>query len=164
VLKVEGGDGQAPLLNIFGGKLTTYRRLAESALEKIGDAIGEKGECWTARSRLPGGDFAVDGFDAEVKGLVAQFPFLAPAHARRLVRLYGTRAKAMLEGAKTVDDLGRHFGSDLYEREVRWLMKEEWARHAEDVLWRRTKRGLHLTAAEAAALEDYMAAARAAPH
>ena len=70
----------------------------------------------------------------------------------------------MLDGAKTVGDLGRHFGSDLFEREVRWLMEEEWARHAEDVLWRRTKRGLHLTAAEAAALEDYMAAAKAAPH
>ena len=70
----------------------------------------------------------------------------------------------MLDGAKGIDDLGRHFGSDLYEREVRWLMKEEWARHAEDVLWRRTKRGLHLTAAEAAVLEDYMAAAQAAPH
>jgi glycerol-3-phosphate dehydrogenase len=106
----------------------------------------------------------VDGFDAEVKGLALRFAFLTPAHARRLVRLYGTRAAVMLEGAKTVADLGRHFGSDLYEREVRWLMKEEWARHAEDVLWRRTKRGLHLTAAEAAALEDYMAAAKAAPH
>lgn len=164
VLKVEGGDGQAPLLNIFGGKLTTYRRLAESALEKIGESIGAKGNRWTAQSRLPGGDFKVDGFDAEVKALSARFPFLATAHARRLVRLYGTRAAALLEGAKSVADLGQHFGSDLYEREVRWLMKEEWARHAEDVLWRRTKRGLHLTGAQAAALEDYMAAAQAAPH
>ena len=164
VLKVEGGDGKAPLLNVFGGKLTTYRRLAESALEKIGEEIGAKGESWTATSRLPGGDFRVDGFDAEVKALASRFAFLAPAHARRLVRLYGTRAAAMLEGARSAEDLGRHFGSDLYEREVRWLMKEEWARRAEDVLWRRTKRGLHLTADEAAALEDYLAAARAAPH
>ena len=99
-----------------------------------------------------------------MKALAARFPFLAATHARRLVRLYGTRARVMLEGAAGAADLGRHFGSDLYEREVRWLMKEEWARHAEDVLWRRTKRGLHLTGAEAAALEDYMAAAQAAPH
>jgi glycerol-3-phosphate dehydrogenase len=164
VLKVDGESGQAPLLNIFGGKLTTYRRLAESALDKIGDAIGAKGERWTARSRLPGGDFAIDGFDAEVRSLAKRFAFLSPAHARRLVRLYGTRAAAMLDGASRIEDLGRHFGSDLYECEVRWLMHEEWARHAEDVLWRRTKRGLHLTAAEAAALEDYMAGAPAAPH
>jgi glycerol-3-phosphate dehydrogenase len=164
VLKVEGSNGEAPLLNIFGGKLTTYRRLAESALEKVSEAIGAKGDRWTAQSRLPGGDFKVDGFDAEVKALATRFSFLAPAHVRRLVRLYGTRAAKMLDGATGIDDLGRHFGSDLYEREVRWLMKEEWARHAEDVLWRRTKRGLHLSAAEAAALEDYMVAAQAAPH
>lgn len=138
--------------------------MPNSALEKIGETIGVKGDRWTAGSRLPGGDFKVDGFDTEVKALAARFPFLVPAHARRLVRLYGTRATAMLDGAKTINDLGQHFGSDLYEREVRWLMKEEWARHAEDVLWRRTKRGLHLTADEAAALEDYMAAAKAAPH
>jgi glycerol-3-phosphate dehydrogenase len=164
VLKVEGGEGHAPLLNIFGGKLTTYRRLAESALEKIGEEIGTKGAPWTASSRLPGGDFPVDGFEGEVRSLAARFPFLEPAHARRLVRLYGTDAGTMLGGAMRIEDLGRHFGSDLYECEVRWLMKEEWARHAEDVLWRRTKRGLHLTAAEAAALEDYMTGARAALH
>ncbi|WP_440984168.1 glycerol-3-phosphate dehydrogenase [Shinella sumterensis] len=156
VLKVEGADGQAPLLNIFGGKLTTYRRLAEAALDKIGEAIGVKGARWTAHSRLPGGDFNVDGFEAEVKTLSARFPFLQPAHARRLVRLYGTRASALLGDARTTEDMGRHFGSDLYEAEVRWLMQEEWARHAEDVLWRRTKRGLHISAAEAAVLEDYM--------
>jgi glycerol-3-phosphate dehydrogenase len=156
VLKVEGADGQAPLLNVFGGKLTTYRRLAEAALEKIGEAIGARGARWTAHSRLPGGDFNIDGFDAEVKALSARFPFLQPAHARRLVRLYGTRASALLGDARTTEDLGRHFGSDLYEVEVRWLMQEEWARHAEDVLWRRTKRGLHISAAEAAVLEDYM--------
>jgi len=164
VLKVEGDGGKAPLLNVFGGKLTTYRRLAESALEKIGEAIGAKGDRWTAQSRLPGGDFKVDGFESEVRALAARFPFLDGTHARRLVRLYGTRARVMLDGVKGIGDLGRHFGSDLYECEVRWLMREEWARHAEDVLWRRTKRGLHLSAAEAAALEGYMAEALVAPH
>ncbi|QRM53332.1 glycerol-3-phosphate dehydrogenase [Sinorhizobium sp. BG8] len=156
VLKVEGEGGEAPLLNIFGGKLTTYRRLAEAALDKIGKAIGEKGSEWTARSHLPGGDFSVDGFEGEVKALCKRYPFLGPSHARRLVRLYGTQAVVVLGAAVSIEDLGRHFGSDLYEAEVRFLMKNEWARHAEDVLWRRTKRGLHLSAAEAAALEDYM--------
>ncbi len=164
VLKTDGNSHQAPLLNVFGGKLTTYRRLAESALEKIGEAIGEKGRKWTAGSRLPGGDFGVGEFDAEVARLAKRYPFLAPAHARRLVRLYGTRASQLLGQARTIEDMGRHFGSDLYEVEVRWLMAEEWAHHAEDVLWRRTKRGLHLTAAEADALEDYMTKALRPPN
>jgi len=156
VLKLDAGEGTAPLLNVFGGKLTTYRRLAESALEQVAAAIGGKGERWTKNSHLPGGDFPVHDFEAQVRTLSERYPFLAPGHARRLVRLYGTRAAAMLGDATGLADLGRHFGSDLYEREVRWLMREEWARHAEDVLWRRTKRGLHLTAAEAAALEAFM--------
>ncbi|MCF3639402.1 glycerol-3-phosphate dehydrogenase [Rhizobium sp. TRM95111] len=164
VLKLEGGGTQAPLLNIFGGKLTTYRRLAESALEKIGEAIGDKGVKWTANSRLPGGDFPATTFDAQVAALSKSHPFLTKDHGRRLVRLYGTNAAAILGSATSLADLGRHFGSDLYEAEVRWLMKEEWARHAEDVLWRRTKRGLHLTAAEVAALEDYMAEANRSTH
>lgn len=164
VLKVEGTGRQAPLLNVFGGKLTTYRRLAEATLDKIGEAIGQKGEKWTATSRLPGGDFAVNEFETEVTRLSGHYPFLATPHARRLVRLYGTRASTMLGEAKSIHDLGQHFGSDLYELEVRWLMTEEWARHAEDVLWRRTKRGLHLSAEEAEALESYMVTARPAPH
>ncbi|CAN7319481.1 glycerol-3-phosphate dehydrogenase [Rhizobium sp. LjRoot30] len=161
VLKVEGGSGEAPLLNVFGGKLTTYRRLAEHALEKIGEAIGGKGPAWTAKSSLPGGDFAATGYEAEVRKLSSAYPFLAEKHARRLVRLYGTKAPALLGNAKATGDLGRHFGSDLYEVEVRWLMEKEWARHAEDVLWRRTKRGLYLSREEAAALEDYMTGAAA---
>jgi len=156
VLKVEGGAGEAPLLNVFGGKLTTYRRLAEHALEKIGETIGTKGPAWTAKSSLPGGDFAATGYEAEVRKLSSAYTFLAEKHARRLVRLYGTKASALLGNAKTAADLGRHFGSDLYECEVRWLMEKEWARHAEDVLWRRTKRGLYLSPEEAAALENYM--------
>ncbi|HUH48571.1 MAG TPA: glycerol-3-phosphate dehydrogenase [Mycoplana sp.] len=164
VLKIDGNGRQAPLLNVFGGKLTTYRRLAEAALDKIGEAIGEKGGKWTAASRLPGGDFGVEAFDAEVGKLSRSYPFLSPEHARRLVHLYGTRAAAMLGEARSIGDLGQHFGSDIYELEVRWLMREEWARHAEDVLWRRTKRGLHLAAAEAEALESYMVQAKQAPN
>ena len=156
VLRVEGDKGAAPLLNVFGGKLTTYRRLGESALEKIGEAIGVKGSKWTAGSRLPGGDFPAQGYADEVARLRKQYPFLAPQHARRLVRLYGTRAAALLGSASNEAGLGHHFGADLYEAEVKWLMTQEWARHAEDVLWRRTKLGLKLTPGEAAALEEYM--------
>jgi glycerol-3-phosphate dehydrogenase len=156
VLKIDGGDGEAPLLNVFGGKLTTYRRLGEHALEKIAGAIGAKGNPWTAKSVLPGGDFPATGYEAEVAKLKGRYPFLNERHARRLVRLYGTLAVSLLGSAGKAEDLGRHFGADLYEVEVRWLMTQEWARHAEDILWRRTKLGLTLTQAEAAGLEDYM--------
>lgn len=156
VLRVEGDRTTAPLLNVFGGKLTTYRRLSESALEKIGEAIGVKGAKWTAGSNLPGGDFPATGYADEVAKLHKKYPFLAAGHVRRLVRLYGTHASALLGSASNEAGLGRHFGADLYEAEVKWLIKEEWARHAEDVLWRRTKLGLKLTPGEAAALEEYM--------
>lgn len=158
VLKLEGSDGDAPLLNVFGGKLTTYRRLGEHALEKIGAAIGVKGGPWTAGSSLPGGNFPATGYLAEVGKLRQAYPFLAEPHAKKLVRRYGTKAAAMLANAKGPEDLGQHFGGDLYEFEVVWLMREEWARHAEDVLWRRTKHGLSLTQQQAVVLEEYMAA------
>lgn len=160
VLKVEAKEGDAPLLNVFGGKLTTYRRLAEHALEKIGEAIGAKGSPWTAGSKLPGADFAVDAYEAEVSRLCTRYPFLSLLHAQRLIRCYGTDASNLLGGAKAEADLGQHFGGTLFEVEVRWLMQKEWAKTAEDVLWRRTKQGLFVTKAEASALEDYMAQAR----
>jgi glycerol-3-phosphate dehydrogenase len=161
VLKLDEADG-APLLNVFGGKLTTYRRLAEHALEKIGEAIGQKGGPWTAKSRLPGGDFPVTGAAEEERRLISAYPFLAQRHAARLIRCYGTEAKVFLAAAKAVEGLGRHFGGTLYEAEVRFLIEREWARTAEDVLWRRTKQGLFLTAEEAAGLEEYMAGVRRA--
>lgn len=156
VLTAEGGTGQAPLLNIFGGKITTYRRLSEAMLERIEGFLGRKGRPWTAGTALPGGDFPAGGFDREVEKLTGAYPFLDPVHARRLVRLYGTRAATMLGGARSAGELGRHFGADLYEAEVRHLIENEWALSADDVLWRRTKRGLRLGAGEAAALEDFM--------
>lgn len=154
VLRVENGD--APLLNVFGGKLTTYRRLAESALEKIGETIGEKGRKWTAGSHLPGGDFPAAGYDDEVAKLRTRYPFLTASHARRLVRLYGTRAAQLLGNAASEADLGKHFGADLYAAEVDWLIVQEWALRAEDVLWRRTKLGLKFSRAQTAELEEYM--------
>ncbi len=156
VLTAEAPEGGAPLLNVFGGKITTYRRLAEAMLEKIEGFLGKRGEAWTAGASLPGGSFAADGYEATVRTLAAAFPFLDAAHVRRLVRLYGTAAQTILSGAKSLADLGRNFGADLYEREVRHLMSNEWARTAEDVLWRRTKRGLRLTREQAAALDEFM--------
>lgn len=156
VLKLEDVEGKTPLLNVFGGKLTTYRRLGEHALEKIGEAIGVKGAPWTATSSLPGGNFAMTGQADEAKKLRVQYPFVTDRHARRLVRSYGTRAHDILGQATSLESLGRHFGWDLYEAEVRFLMETEWAATAEDVLWRRTKLGLRLSAEEAADLEHYM--------
>ncbi|GLS29641.1 glycerol-3-phosphate dehydrogenase [Mesorhizobium albiziae] len=156
VLKAEHPEGSAPIVNIFGGKITTYRRLSEAMLEKIEDLLGKKGKPWTANAALPGGDFPAKGFDAEVKKLKNIYPFLDFAHARRLTRLYGTRAKTILGLAKSSADLGRNFGADLYEAEIRYLAENEWAVTAEDVLWRRTKRGLRLSKEQAAELDKFM--------
>jgi glycerol-3-phosphate dehydrogenase len=157
VLKLDGGSGEAPVLNVIGGKITTFRRLAESALEKIGAAIGEKGRPWTRTAVLPGGNFAPTAFEATVVGLTRRYPFLPADLARRLTRAYGTRAPAVLGEARALADLGQHFGAGLYEAELRYLVTHEWARDAEDVLWRRSKLGLRLTPAEGEALAAFMA-------
>ena len=156
VLKSDGGHGVAPVINAFGGKITTYRRLAESMLEKVEGLLGRRGKAWTAGAALPGGDFAATGYEAEVAKLKKAYGFLDAKMARRLTRLYGTSAHRLLGLARSVSDLGRHFGADLYEAEVRYLAENEWAVTAEDVLWRRTKRGLKLSREQAAALEEFM--------
>ncbi|CDX14682.1 sn-glycerol-3-phosphate dehydrogenase, aerobic, FAD/NAD(P)-binding [Mesorhizobium plurifarium] len=156
VLKADGGEGVAPLVNAFGGKITTFRRLAESMLEKIEGFLGKRGKPWTHDAPLPGGDFPATGFDAQVARLKSAYPFLDQRLARRLTRLYGTRAQKLLGLAKSNADLGRNFGADLFEAEVRYLVDNEWAVTAEDVLWRRTKRGLHFSREQAAALEEFM--------
>ena len=153
-------DG-APLLNIFGGKITTYRRLAESAVAKIGKVLPlDKGD-WTAGVPLPGGDFPVLGFDDLVAGLRREFPFLSEGHAWRLCRHYGTEAREVVGEAKALADLGEDFGADLTEAELRWLMSREYARTAEDVVWRRTKQGLRLSPDQIARIDDWMAGERA---
>ena len=156
VLKADAPDGQPPLINVFGGKITTYRRLAEHMLEKIEGFLGRRGKAWTRDAALPGGDFPHDGYAGQVAALRATFPFLDEAVAARLVRLYGTRARTILGAAKNLAALGRHFGAGLYEAEVRYLVEQEWALTAEDILWRRTKLGLRLTQEEASALEQYL--------
>ena len=146
-----------PLLNVFGGKITTYRRLAEGALAKLAPYFPTATGNWTARVALPGGDFPHDGFDRLVERIQAAYPFLEPAQARRLGRAYGTEAFAVLGGARSAADLGRDFGAGLTEAEAAWLIEQEYARTSADIVWRRTKLGLRMTAAQIAALEDWMA-------
>lgn len=153
-LKVDTNGG-APMLNIFGGKITTYRRLAETALVQIGEQLGAT-DPWTAGVALPGGDFPVDGFAREVAKLKEAYGFLTDRWATRLVRAYGTDAPVLLGEAKTASDLGQDFGATLTEVEVRWLMDHEFARHAEDVVWRRSKLGLRLSQNEIASIEKWM--------
>ena len=159
-LKVEAAGG-APVLNVFGGKITTYRRLAESALEKIGIALDRSDKTWTAGVPLPGGDFPVSDVAKLTQKLAAEHPFLTPKWAARLIRAYGTEAWEVLGGAETAEDLGRDFGANLTEAEVAWLMDHEYARTAADVLWRRTKLGLRLSAEDADALDGWIAERRA---
>jgi len=148
----------APLLNVFGGKITTYRRLSEEAADLLGVRLGLQGRGWTASAALPGGDFAKDGAGALLEDLKGRYPFLEDAWAERLARDYGTLAQAILGEARTLDDCGRHFGHGLTEREAGYLMRREWARTAEDVLWRRTKLGLRFSSGEAEELGRWMAA------
>ena len=164
VLSLNGAAGQAPLLNVFGGKITTYRRLAESALEKLTQFFPQASGKWTARVAMPGGDFPHDGVEALTARLKAGHPYLSDYWAGRMIRAYGTEAVTVLGGAASVAGLGRDFGGTLTEAEVRWLMTREYARKADDVVWRRSKLGLRMTEDEIAALEVFMADAQDADH
>jgi glycerol-3-phosphate dehydrogenase len=157
VLKSEGGGGEPGLVSIFGGKITTYRKLAESALGEIEKLIGPRGRAWTADAPLPGGDFPVDGRAALECAILAAHGFVTPGNVRRLVRLYGTSARTLLSGVASPGDLGETFDAGLTAREVDWLMREEWAQTADDILWRRTKLGLRFSREGRARLERYIA-------
>jgi glycerol-3-phosphate dehydrogenase len=152
-------DGSPTLLTIFGGKITTYRKLAESALSRIEATLGpsEAGTAgpWTTGATLPGGDFPAEGAAELAASLRDDYPSVAAGLIDRLVRHYGTDARAILAA-----EPGRCFGADLFESEVRHLMTREWARDASDVLWRRTKLGLRFGATETKALDDWMEAVR----
>jgi len=154
-LKVDA-QGGAPVLNVFGGKITTYRRLAESALETVAAHFPVLPGPWTAGVALPGGDCPVDGVQGLVAGLEAYFAFLDRAWAERLVRGYGTEARLVLGEAQTADDLGENFGATLTARELEWLMTKEYARRAEDVVWRRNKLGLRLTPEQIERIQEWM--------
>ncbi len=145
-------DG-ATLLNVFGGKITTYRVLAEDVLAKLGNS-----RTWTEGVALPGGDFPWDTVEDKIAELQSSYSFLDRTWAHRLIRTYGTQAAELLGNAQSVDDLGRDFGATLTETELNWLYEHEFARTGEDVLWRRTKLGLRLSQAERQAVTDWMTA------
>jgi glycerol-3-phosphate dehydrogenase len=155
VLKLD--ENGPPLLNVFGGKITTYRRLAESALAKLTPFFPKATAAWTARVALPGGDFPQGHVAALTARLKSQYPFLTPYWAGRLIRAYGTEAFTILGQAGTAEALGRDFGATLTEAELRWLMAREYAVTAADVVWRRSKLGLRMTADQIEELNRFMA-------
>jgi glycerol-3-phosphate dehydrogenase len=155
-LMLDERAGEAPLLTVYGGKITTYRRLAEDALGKLAHFF-PRSQPWTARSPLPGGNFVYDGIETLIARTQRTWPFLAADHARRLTRAYGTRVDNVLKSATAAGDLGVRFGADLTAAEVRYLMAKEWAQTADDVLWRRSKLGLRFTDAQRATLDRFMA-------
>ncbi|MFD2250444.1 glycerol-3-phosphate dehydrogenase [Pseudochelatococcus lubricantis] len=152
VLEQEGDSTSGVAIHVYGGKITTYRRLAEAAMDKVEAVLGKRAPAWTAASALPGGNFPVDGLPALMKTLKARAPAVAETTLKRLARHYGMLALPIVASGS----LGRIIGADLGENEVRHLVENEWALTAEDVLWRRTKLGLRFTAQETAALEDFL--------
>jgi glycerol-3-phosphate dehydrogenase len=149
-------DGMAPLLSVFGGKITTYRRLAEHALDKLRPVLGLMAGAWTAKAPLPGGDMPNADFDAFLLTVLRAHPWLPVDLARRYARAYGTRIERVLDGAQDLAALGEHLGDGVYEAEVDYLVHNEWARTEEDILWRRSKLGLHVSAETAARLRGWL--------
>lgn len=159
VLSLDADSNRTALLNVFGGKLTTCRCLAEDAIEKLAEHLPSneaQPAGWTGTTSLPGGDFPVDGVKALAEELQNSFPFLDAATTLRFTRAYGTVAGEILQGASHLDDLGKDFGVGLTEREVVHLIKNEWARTVEDIVWRRTKLGLRMTKGEIDALATWL--------
>jgi glycerol-3-phosphate dehydrogenase len=160
-LEVDAPRGAAPLLSVFGGKITTYRRLAEQALEDLRPFFPGMAGRWTAGKSLPDGEFAdAPSFDAAFERFAASAATVHSGLSRELVRIlarrHGTGLDALLDDVRTAADLGRHFGGHLYEAEVRYLMREEWAVEPDDILWRRTKEGLHMAPAERSYFAQWM--------
>jgi glycerol-3-phosphate dehydrogenase len=160
-LDLSRADEGAPLLSVYGGKITTYRHLGEEAVDLLAERLAAlTGPAWTKTKPLPGGDFPADGAAALREDLCARHPFLTEAEADRIARGYGTRARRWLGDARQRSDLGRDFGHGLSEREVDYLCREEWARTAEDILWRRTKLGLRLDPVQQDALAEHLKESR----
>ena len=155
VLKLDHPEGGAPLLSVFGGKITTFRKLAESAMEKIAPFFPAMGKPWTVSGALPGGDFAYAEVEPRIAELSRKYSFMSPRNVRRMFRAYGTDTEKIFDGARFAQDMGKSFGL-LTEREIGWLADKEWARSADDILWRRSKLGLHLLPEEQQALRQFM--------
>jgi glycerol-3-phosphate dehydrogenase len=154
-LDLEAPQNEAPALSIFGGKITTFRRLAEQALETLRPRFPKMRQSWTAKAKLPGGDIENGDFNAFAITVLERWPFLGPDTALRLAHSYGTRAERILGAARCMGDLGRDFGRGLSEAELDYLARDEWAQTADDALWRRSKLGLHLSKAQAEAVAVY---------
>ena len=161
-LRIDGDSTEAPVLTVFGGKITTYRRLAEQALEKLAPWFRDLAPTWTARVALPGGDLA-EGLAGYVDRLSLRYPELPRPILVSLARRHGTLTSQVLESVRTVAQLGEHFGAELYAREVEHFVRREWARTAEDVLWRRTKAGLHIPPEHRQTLAHLIAELTSAP-
>ncbi|MDH5247145.1 MAG: glycerol-3-phosphate dehydrogenase, partial [Betaproteobacteria bacterium] len=163
VFKLDTGDAAgAPALSIYGGKITTYRKLAEHALDELKSFLPPMRPQWTKQAVLPGGDLPAGGLPAWISELVRRFPALPADLLRDLARRHGTLALAILGSAGTSADLGEDFGHGLTAAEVDYLVREEWARSADDVLWRRTKCGIGMTERERKRVAAYVAKAVAA--
>lgn len=156
VFDVEKPEGGAPLLSIYGGKITTYRKLAEHAMEKLSPFLPNLKPTWTADEPLPGGDIPERDFKTFVQHLKTRYPFLSDRMAERYARYYGTRTERFLGGAASIEDLGEDFGGDLYALEVNYLISDEWAHTADDILWRRTKLGIRVDQSGRERLERYL--------
>ena len=156
-LKLDDAGDKAPLLNVFGGKITTYRKLAEHALQIICRKLARDDHAWTASAPLPGGDLPGGDFDAALKQYGQRYDWMPAAMLHRLLRAYGNRIEQILRHATSLEDLGRFYGHDLYEAELRYLIDHEWAHDVEDVIWRRSKLGLRLSKDEIAALQQRLA-------
>jgi glycerol-3-phosphate dehydrogenase len=145
-LRLDERRGEAPLLSVFGGKITTYRRLAERALARLAPFFPRMGPPWTEHAHLPGGALPEGTPQQHSAALAACYPGLPSELIHALVARHGTRAAQVLGSARSPSDLGPDFGAHLYAREIEYFVEHEWARSADDVLWRRTKAGLHLPA------------------
>jgi len=154
--RLELDTNGAPLLSVFGGKLTTYRKLAEETLEKLVPVLGIDAGTWTESQPLPGGDIADADFEQFLEELEYSYPWLPEPLAHRYARAYGTRVEMLLGSATSLEDLGEHLGDDVYGAELKYLVTHEWARTEEDVLWRRSKLGLHVTEDTAQAVAHWL--------
>jgi glycerol-3-phosphate dehydrogenase len=160
-LELDAGEGRAPLLSVFGGKITTYRRLAEEAMALLREPLGTVKPAWSAQAPLPGGDIPDADFEGFASGLGRRHPWLPAKLARRYAHAYGTRADRLLADAKSLAGLGREIGAGLYEAEIRYLAFYEWAASADDVLWRRSKLGLGAAPGTAERVSECLSAYRA---
>lgn len=154
-LALSGNADEAPLLSVFGGKLTTYRKLAESAMAQLTPFFKGIKPSWTAHSTLPGGEDMTTP-QALAEAIRQKFDWVPSEIARRWASSYGSRTWRLLEGVHSLNDLGEHLGGGLYTREVDYLCNEEWAVNAQDILWRRSKLGLFTTPAEQEKLQHYL--------